>query len=137
VASKRHDAAYRSGPRCGWIKTKAKGSGEVNRERWGCSSVRDQKPRQSKAEVPRFAGFASPPIPWIDVHTSRRGSTFRPAQKNKGAHLREALGDVLAKTPPGAGYDCCLSCETEHFLAVSVGLALLYPVGLFDVPRRP
>jgi ATP-dependent DNA ligase len=34
VVSKRRDAAYRSGPRCGWIKTKTKAWREANNERW-------------------------------------------------------------------------------------------------------
>jgi ATP-dependent DNA ligase len=34
VVSKRRDGAYRSGPRCGWIKTKTKAWREANRDRW-------------------------------------------------------------------------------------------------------
>jgi ATP-dependent DNA ligase len=34
VVSKRRNGAYRSGPRCGWIKTKTKTWREANRERW-------------------------------------------------------------------------------------------------------
>jgi bifunctional non-homologous end joining protein LigD len=34
VVSKRRDSAYRSGPRCGWIKTKTKAWREANGERW-------------------------------------------------------------------------------------------------------
>jgi bifunctional non-homologous end joining protein LigD len=34
VVSKRRDAAYRSGPRCGWIKTKTKAWRGANREHW-------------------------------------------------------------------------------------------------------
>jgi len=34
VVSKRRDSAYRSGPRCGWIKTKTKAWREANKDRW-------------------------------------------------------------------------------------------------------
>jgi bifunctional non-homologous end joining protein LigD len=33
VVSKRRDAAYRSGPRCSWIKTKTEAWREANKER--------------------------------------------------------------------------------------------------------
>ena len=34
VVSKRGDAPYRSGSKCGWIKTKIKSWREANKERW-------------------------------------------------------------------------------------------------------
>ena len=34
VVSKRRDSTYRSGPRCGWVKTKTNTWREANRERW-------------------------------------------------------------------------------------------------------
>jgi len=34
VVSKRRDAPYRSGTRCGWIKTKTNAWREANKERW-------------------------------------------------------------------------------------------------------
>jgi len=34
VVSKRRDGAYRSGPRCGWIKVKTQAWREANKERW-------------------------------------------------------------------------------------------------------
>jgi len=34
VVSKRHDSTYRSGPRCGWVKTKTNTWREVNKDRW-------------------------------------------------------------------------------------------------------
>ena len=34
VVSKRRDGAYRSGPRCGWTKTKTQAWREANKDRW-------------------------------------------------------------------------------------------------------
>jgi hypothetical protein len=34
VVSKRRDAPYRSGTRCGWVKTKTKAWREANKDRW-------------------------------------------------------------------------------------------------------
>jgi hypothetical protein len=34
VVSKRRDAPYRSGPKCGWVKVKTQAWREANRERW-------------------------------------------------------------------------------------------------------
>jgi bifunctional non-homologous end joining protein LigD len=34
VVSKRRDASYRSGPKCGWVKVKTQAWREANGERW-------------------------------------------------------------------------------------------------------
>jgi ATP-dependent DNA ligase len=34
VVSKRRDVPYRSGTKCGWIKTKTQAWREANKERW-------------------------------------------------------------------------------------------------------
>jgi hypothetical protein len=56
VVSKRRDAAYRSGPRCGWIKTKTKAWREANKERWRerLSRSRATRPKAVLAYLSRY-----------------------------------------------------------------------------------